>query len=343
MLIAGINTRLGFENKNIVTLRNSEATFSRIIAGLSSLEEELKTDDVVYIHFSGHGQQITDFDSDEKDGYDEAWIPYDALQEPTPYYNGEFHLTDDILNNILHKLKEKVGKNGKIIVVADACHSGTSTRDITDDSIIRGSSAKFISTSNKNTIKNERSTEWITISACADNEVNRQCRIGNSTSYGSLSYALYKLRYKLGKLTLSEEPFNVDEVQVFKDGKEVENISVSGTQVTITGGEESATYRVMPYSFETDAEAETITIKAQDFPSACKVVLNGVIRDQNSKITHIVNFIFDRAKAQNDWSIETSSELSAKDTTLTLKVLNSISLTNSKILLLIVSILLSTR
>lgn len=194
----------GFEDKNIVTLRNSEATFSGIIAGLSSLEEELKTDDVVYIHFSGHGQQITDLDSDEKDGYDEAWIPYDALQEPTPYYNGEFHLTDDILNNILHKLKEKVGKNGKIIVVADACHSGTSTRDITDDSIIRGTSAKFIIKSNKNTIKNERSTEWITISACSDNEVNRQCKIGNSTSYGSLSYALYKLRYKLGKLTLSE-------------------------------------------------------------------------------------------------------------------------------------------
>lgn len=191
----------GFEDKNIVTLRNSEATFSGIIAGLSSLGEKLKTDDVVYIHFSGHGQQITDLDSDEKDGYDEAWIPYDALQEPTPYYNGEFHLTDDILNNILHKFKEKVGK---IIVVADACHSGTSTRDITDDSIIRGTSAKFIITSNKNTIKNERSTEWITISACADNEVNRQCKIGNSTSYGSLSYALYKLRYKLGKLTLSE-------------------------------------------------------------------------------------------------------------------------------------------
>lgn len=143
------------------------------------------------------------------------------------------------------------------------------------------------------------------------------------TGEGIAYTSTQNLKLTSGKLTLSEEPFNVDEVQVFKDGKEVEGISVSGTQITVTGGEESATYRVMPYSFETDAEAETITIKAQDFPSACKVVLNGVIRDQNSKITHIVNFIFDRAKAQNDWSIETSSELSAKDTTLTLKVLNS--------------------
>lgn len=143
------------------------------------------------------------------------------------------------------------------------------------------------------------------------------------TGEGIAYTSTQNLKLTSGKLTLSEEPFNVDEVQVFKDGKEVENIAVSGTQITITGGEESATYRVMPYSFETDAEAETITIKAQDFPSACKVVLNGVIRDQNSKITHIVNFIFDRAKAQNDWAIETSSELSAKDTTLTLKVLNS--------------------
>ena len=78
----------------------------------------------------------------------------------------------------------------------------------------------------------------------------------------------------------------------------------------------------MPYSYASSAEAEEIEIKAQDFPSACKVVLKGVERDSNSKIVADMSFIFNRAKPQNDFSIDTSSELSAKDTTITLKVLN---------------------
>lgn len=132
-----------------------------------------------------------------------------------------------------------------------------------------------------------------------------------------------KVKLVSGTLTLAQEPYNADEVQVFKNGKEVTNIQVSGNTITVTGGVDGAEYIVMPYSFESTEEAEEIIIKAQDFPSACKVVLNGVIRDANSKITHNVNFIFDRAKPTNDFSIDTSSELSAKDTTITLKCLNS--------------------
>ena len=56
----------------------------------------------------------------------------------------------------------------------------------------------------------------------------------------------------------------------------------------------------MPYSYESTAESEEIIIKAQDFPSACKVVLKGVERDQNSKIVADMSFIFDRAKPTND-------------------------------------------
>ena len=135
--------------------------------------------------------------------------------------------------------------------------------------------------------------------------------------------AAQRLKLSGGKLTLSEEPANTSEVQVFKDGVEVSNIQVSGKNVTITAGQDGAEYLVMPYSYQDNGDFEEIVIKAQDFPSACKVVLKGVERDRNSKIVADMSFIFDRAKPQNDFAIDTSSELSAKDTTLTLKVLNS--------------------
>ena len=142
---------------------------------------------------------------------------------------------------------------------------------------------------------------------------------GEGVSYTSTQ----RLKLAGTKLTLAKEPQNTAEVQVFKDGVEVSNVQVSGTQVTITGGQEGAEYLVMPYSYASTEQAEEIVINAQDFPSACKVVLKGVERDQNSKIVADMSFIFDRAKPQNDFSIDTSSELSAKDTTITLKVLNS--------------------
>ena len=135
--------------------------------------------------------------------------------------------------------------------------------------------------------------------------------------------AAQRLKLAGGKLTLAEEPANTSEVQVFKDGVEVSNVQVSGKNVTITAGQDGAEYLVMPYSYRDLGDFEEIVIKAQDFPSACKVVLKGVERDRNSKIVADMSFIFDRAKPQNDFAIDTSSELSAKDTTLTLKVLNS--------------------
>ena len=135
--------------------------------------------------------------------------------------------------------------------------------------------------------------------------------------------AAQRLKLSGGKLTLAEEPANTSEVQVFKDGVEVSNIQVSGKNVTITAGQDGVEYLVMPYSYQDNGDFEEIVIKAQDFPSACKVVLKGVERDRNSKIVADMSFIFDRAKPQNDFAIDTSSELSAKDTTLTLKVLNS--------------------
>ena len=43
-------------------------------------------------------------------------------------YEDDKHIIDDQLNKWLTQLRSKVGKNGKITVVTDACHSGDGTR-----------------------------------------------------------------------------------------------------------------------------------------------------------------------------------------------------------------------
>lgn len=196
----------GFASQQMMSLVNGQATFQAITQAFHKLIQESLQGDLVYIHFSGHGQQITDLDGDEEDGYDEAWIPYDALQEPSDTYHGERHITDDLLNAWLKQLRAKVGKTGAIIVVSDACHSGTATRNISDTSVIRGTSASFKLSAQQQQYTKPRDLEWLSISSCSDTECNRQTKAQNGKPCGSLTYALYLLRTDLSHLTIEQLP-----------------------------------------------------------------------------------------------------------------------------------------
>ena len=186
----------GFNENNITKLINSEATFQNIIKALQTLVNSAKTNDCIYIHFSGHGQKITDTNGDEKDGFDEAWISYDALQEPTDTYHGQNHLTDDILNDYLHKIRKNIGPAGKIIVVTDACFSADATRNLDEEEEVRGASSKFILPNSTHYTGKQRTQDWIALSACGENECSRQITIQN-TKYGALTYALFLLKDQL--------------------------------------------------------------------------------------------------------------------------------------------------
>ena len=69
--------------KSVTTLVNRQATKVGIVGAFKRMAASCKQGDVVYIHYSGHGQQMTDVHNDEKDGLDECWIPYDACRKET--------------------------------------------------------------------------------------------------------------------------------------------------------------------------------------------------------------------------------------------------------------------
>ncbi len=184
---------------DIQTLRNEEATKESIVSAFKSIVNKCNTGDKVYIHFSGHGQQITDTDGDEENGYDEAWIPHDAK----PYfkkgvYEGEKHLIDDEVNSILAGIKKKIGSSGRILVVIDACHSGTATRDPGDSTIARGFDQAFEIPGAKPKRKAPAKEDWITISACQSYQVNWEVK---KPAVGKLTWCLYNLRADLKALS----------------------------------------------------------------------------------------------------------------------------------------------
>ena len=186
---------------DIRTLVNKQATKAGIVAAFKKLTANCAVGDVVYIHFSGHGQQVTDVNGDEgkKDGWDEAWIPYDAyLKYDEKLYKGEKHLIDDELNTLLTAIRNKIGDSGKLLVVVDACHSGDSSRGDDIDETVRGVKDEFIIPVKRRGTAQKAPERWLTLSACKDYQLNQEMK---NPKAGKLTYALYTLSKK-GSVTI---------------------------------------------------------------------------------------------------------------------------------------------
>lgn len=184
---------------DISTLINEQATKSAITASLSNLCDKCRLNDQIYIHFSGHGQRMTDLNGDEDDGWDETWVAYDAMQSYSDDYKGEKHLTDDEVGQWLTKIRQKIGDKGQILVVVDACHSGDSSRDICDD-CVRGAINNFVIPSASKARRTKKIAEnWLTLSACKNFQLNCEIKTPDG-HFGMLSYALSAMSDHLPQL-----------------------------------------------------------------------------------------------------------------------------------------------
>lgn len=197
-LISPILAMQGFK---INTLTNEAATHGAIGNSLKDLENSVHAGDIIYIHLSGHGQAVEDEDGDEADGWDEAFIAFDAERSYRENgYQGENHLLDDELNGYLNNIRRKVGVTGIVYVVMDACHAGSSYRgeEEQDSVYVRGTEIGFSKNGKTYTPRINRSGNILITSedgmapiymleACRSYEVNIEIK-QNGASHGPLSY-----------------------------------------------------------------------------------------------------------------------------------------------------------
>ena len=198
---------------DIVLLQDKEATHEGIKNGFKNLTTKCGKGDIVLIHYSGHGQQIADDNGDEADGLDETLVCYGAPSEYANGYTGEKHMRDDEFGQLIDDLRMKVGKSGNVLVVVDACYSGTVTRGIGK---IRGGKAAIIPPGYKfNNAPENGSGNFLTeaktrgasisiapmvvFSASSFNEPNTETFDDAGVGVGSLSYAMAKALSKCGK------------------------------------------------------------------------------------------------------------------------------------------------
>lgn len=192
-----LNPVLKKQGFTTTTLLDEQATFKNIISQITQFTNKTKKGDIVYLHFSTHGQPVEDLSGDEEDGWDESIVPIDAYKiYKRDVYEGKKHLTDDMLNKYVRKLREKIGATGFLYVVIDACHAGTSSR--ANDETIRGTHVGFTynnrvfkpSTSKKSHYRIEASAKQsnvLFLEACRPDQVNTEIKV-DGKRYGPLSY-----------------------------------------------------------------------------------------------------------------------------------------------------------
>ena len=131
---------MGFEDKQIRTLMDEKATSKNVTREFKTwLRDGVEPDDRVVFYYSGHGSNNPDFDGDEEDGVDEVLVTHDVRRVTK---NGRRMLTGVVNDDTLAKLIDAIPSNN-ILIIVDACHSGTVTRDVMMDNLSLGSDPIF--------------------------------------------------------------------------------------------------------------------------------------------------------------------------------------------------------
>lgn len=199
-LVSPILAKQGFK---VQKLTDNAATKANIVKRLKALIRRTSKGDIVYIHFSTHGQPFEDLDGDEADGWDESIVPVDApIEYVKGRYEGQNHLIDDELNKYTEQIRSKLGAMGHLYVVMDACHAGRASRNLDEIEITRGTKRGFTPNGKNYKAKKETATHYKLASspaksrvtfleACGNTQVNMEVK-RNGTYYGPMSFYIAK-------------------------------------------------------------------------------------------------------------------------------------------------------
>ncbi len=195
---------LGVKDSAITILPNENATKQNILKELSKLEKSsANSKGPIIIYFSGHGSNIDDIDGDEQtDGLDEVLLPYDTVVD---HQNQNLlnTIVDDELNEILSRFPSE-----RLLVIIDACHSGTATRSLKPDNrpFVKKTFVwrEKLAPARSFPIETSEFNDYLTFSAARDHE--------QSLSREEGSVFTYYLEHHLVKASLTTSPLNYNKL-----------------------------------------------------------------------------------------------------------------------------------
>ena len=155
--------------------KDEEVTVGNTVNQIEYVIGNAVENDIILIHYSGHGTYVEDKNGDEIDGYDEALYLYDGV------------LTDDKMNEMLQKIPAGV----TVALLLDSCFSGTATRN---PHKIRFMPPTF---ERKEHLRIKRGwyedMKWIVISGCGENQTSADALINGKYNGAFTYFAMFTL------------------------------------------------------------------------------------------------------------------------------------------------------
>jgi uncharacterized caspase-like protein len=119
----------GFDRRNIVILKNQQATRATILQAIERhLVRPASKGDVVFYYYAGHGAQVPNPDSDELDRLDESIVPADSRR-------GAEDIRDKELRPLFNRILDR---GAQLTLLLDHCHSGSGFRGMPGGARARG-------------------------------------------------------------------------------------------------------------------------------------------------------------------------------------------------------------
>ncbi|HUR66863.1 MAG TPA: caspase family protein [Chitinophagaceae bacterium] len=187
-----LTLRNGFDPVNVVTVTDNAATRSRALAAFKNFSLSLNKGDVVFLHFSGHGNLVMDM-PDSLRKYEGLVLPCrDVNYPPDSALSNSNYIFQFQLEDFFNSIKKRVGKTGQLIISLDVSHSGQLLAYGDVDTLKTGqvSIAKRGESNNMlfNLVKDE-TAPVIIYTGTSSQEFGFEMRAGNK-SYGAYSLAL---------------------------------------------------------------------------------------------------------------------------------------------------------
>ena len=243
-------------------------TYENIVNKFKELTAKAKPQDIVYIHYSGHGGRAKTIYEDIKGfgGLDEALVPCD-IGQPNSRYLRDLELAK--------LLDDMVQKQLAVTVVFDSCHSGGATRDETkEEENIAARGSHFIDMTDRpkdslvappeefaqisrNIVTNSRSITvadslfptpngYTLIAACRDHELAYEKVFEGTERNGALTYFLLKALRQFGAEISAQELYDRISNLVNNDFQRQSPMLIGETERTFFGAQTVKVSRTAP-------------------------------------------------------------------------------------------------
>jgi metacaspase-1 len=118
---------MGFRPNEIKVISNQQATYANVKQALSTwVRDGVGPEDRVLIYFSGHGTRVPDPSPDNANGADDALVMHDVERARV---GGKATLKNVLIGHEFGAALAAIPSHD-VLVLVDACHSGSATRDL---------------------------------------------------------------------------------------------------------------------------------------------------------------------------------------------------------------------